>query len=61
MTKTVQINFFQRVPNLIAFVQGKKGFHKNTSNPYPSETWPHKEWERGFNEAYFKNLEEITS
>ena len=51
------VNFFQRIPNPIAYAQGKKGFRKNTENPYPPETWPAKEWERGYSRAYFENLE----
>ena len=29
-----------------------------TSNPYPEETMQAKEWARGYNKAYFINLEE---
>ena len=32
----------------------KKG---NLGNPYPINTKQHKDWEFGFNKAYFKNLE----
>ena len=30
-----------------------------TSNPYPRETMQAKEWERGYNSAYFKKLWEV--
>jgi len=32
----------------------KKG---NLGNPYPINTKQHRDWEFGFNKAYFKNLE----
>ena len=41
-----------------------KGYKDFTSgriiNPYNFNTYRHKEWERGFNKAYFKNLDNIT-
>ena len=30
-----------------------------TSNPYPKETMQSKEWERGYNSAYFNKLKEL--
>lgn len=57
--KKPAINFFQRIPNPIAFAQGKKGFYRNEDNPYPDDTWPSKEWERGFNKAYWENEETL--
>tara|TARA_R100001244_G_scaffold60970_1_gene51274 strand:+ start:355 stop:594 length:240 start_codon:yes stop_codon:yes gene_type:complete len=30
-----------------------------TSNPYPKETMQSKEWERGYNSAYFNNLKAL--
>ena len=28
-----------------------------TENPYPSNTMQHREWQRGWNDAYFEQLE----
>ena len=42
------------------FVQGFKGFWEgNLSNPYLVNTKDHRDWEAGFNKAYFKNLDNI--
>lgn len=41
------------------FFQGRKGFLKNLNNPFKEETWNSKEWERGYNSAYFENLEKL--
>ena len=30
-----------------------------TSNPYPDYTMQAKEWQRGYNKAYFENLNEL--
>jgi len=30
-----------------------------TSNPYPQHTMQAKEWQRGYNKAYFENLNEL--
>ena len=29
------------------------------ANPYPINTVKHREWQRGFNKAYFDNLEKV--
>lgn len=29
------------------------------ANPYKENSWDHKEWERGFNTAYFENLDDL--
>lgn len=42
-----------------AFEQGKKGFYYNKDNPFKQDTYNYKEWERGFNKAYFENLRKI--
>ena len=46
--------------NELAF---KKGFDAFTNprytNPYKASVYSHKEWERGFNKAYFENLRKL--
>jgi hypothetical protein len=38
--------------------KGISDFYKgNITNPYPEDTTDHREWQFGFNKAYFKNLE----
>jgi len=45
-----------------AYNQGYSAFVKgDLSNPYPSGDYSYKEWERGFNAAYFYNLKRIES
>jgi len=40
--------------------KGYKSFWKgNLSNPYNVDTYRNKEWERGFNKAYFEQLERV--
>ena len=41
----------QRKP---AFHEGIEGFCKNRVNPYKAGTLNHKEWEAGYNSAYFR-------
>ena len=42
------------------FNQGYKGFLTgNLSNPYVENTKEHRDWEFGFNKAYFKNKEQV--
>lgn len=42
------------------FKEGRKDFYKgNISNPYNPDTHRSREWERGFNSAYFQNLEKV--
>lgn len=39
--------------------EGVKGFYKNLGNPYRAGNHNYREWERGFNKAYFENLRKI--
>ena len=40
--------------------QGMDAFRKgNLTNPYGKTTNKHKQWEFGFNTAYFQNLEKV--
>ena len=42
------------------FEQGWQAFKKgDLGNPYEVNTQPHRDWEFGFNKAYFSNLERI--
>jgi hypothetical protein len=42
------------------FNQGYKGFLiGNLTNPYVRNTKEHRDWEFGFNKAYFKNKEQV--
>lgn len=36
--------------------QGREGFRKNGRNPYPINSDRAREWERGYNQAYYENL-----
>lgn len=36
-----------------------KGFMQNPSNTYPPKSLPFKEWERGFNMAYFNSQKKV--
>ena len=42
-----------------AFYEGEKGFWENKYNPYDPDTYNYREWERGYNSAYFYNLEKL--
>mgnify|MGYP003119138844 FL=1 len=42
-----------------SFSEGVQGFHTNSYNPHSSTGIKHKEWERGYNSAYFSNLKHI--
>tara|TARA_R110000824_G_scaffold231031_4_gene418800 strand:+ start:1341 stop:1568 length:228 start_codon:yes stop_codon:yes gene_type:complete len=45
---------------LSAFEDGMRGFTNNRANPFKSQTsHPAKEWERGYNKAYFSNLTKV--
>ena len=47
-------------PLKIQFEEGQRAFHNGKlRNPYPSYHMRHKEWERGFNLAYFKNKNKL--
>ena len=40
--------------------QGYRGFLVgNLNNPYPQKTKEYRDWEFGFNKAYFKNKEQV--
>ena len=42
------------------FNQGYRGFLVgNLTNPYPQNTKDYRDWEFGFNKAYFKNKEQV--
>ena len=44
-------------PLKIQFQKGYEGFiHARIRNPYTSDTMMYREWERGFNTAYYDNL-----
>ena len=44
-----------------AFEQGYQDFGKGqTTNPYNPNTPKYRDWEFGFNKAFFRNLERIT-
>ena len=46
-------------PKSTVFEAGKLGFKRNRSNPFNSNTYSYREWERGYNDAYFENLEKV--
>lgn len=42
------------------FERGKRAFWKgDISNPYPDDSIEHREWQYGFDRAYFNNLENV--
>lgn len=42
------------------FVKGQKDFQEgNLENPFNPDTQRHREWQRGFDKAYYKNLEKV--
>lgn len=44
-------------PLKIQFEEGTRAFYNGkVKNPYPKDQMRHKEWERGFNQSYFKVL-----
>lgn len=45
--------------NKVAFEKGQVGFYRNKKNPYPPQSYMSKEWERGWNSAYFDNKEKV--
>lgn len=56
MTKNVH-----KLPLNTVMNQGYRAFYKgNLDCPYPQHTMKAKEWQRGFNKAYYDNLEYIT-
>ena len=46
-------------PMLDIVNRGREGFQKNRRNPFPSSSHRYKEWERGYNKAYYENLERL--
>ena len=49
------------VPLRIQVEKGQRAFHRGKlANPYKPNTSFYKEWERGFNKAYFENLEKLS-
>ena len=47
-------------PLRIQFEKGVLSFRKGkVRSPYPLNTMQHREWERGFNSAYFVNLKRV--
>lgn len=43
-----------------AFDVGRRAFYRGAiTNPYRSKSNQYREWERGFNNAYFENLERV--
>tara|TARA_Y100000310_G_C20591792_1_gene768468 strand:+ start:410 stop:583 length:174 start_codon:yes stop_codon:yes gene_type:complete len=47
-------------PLRIQMEKGYRAFHTGRiANPYKIATAFYKEWERGFNKAYFKNLDRL--
>ena len=41
-------------PLKLQFNQGMTGFKFNKVNPFSEETMQHREWQRGYNSAYYK-------
>lgn len=50
----------RRAFNKPKFVKTKKGLILE-GNPYPENTKDHRDWEFGYNKAYYENLEETKS
>ncbi len=46
-------------PLKLQYNQGITGFRFNKKNPFPAKTMQHREWQRGYNFAFFKNLERV--
>ena len=46
-------------PLKLQYNQGITGFRFNKKNPFPVKTMQHREWQRGYNFAFFKNLERV--
>jgi hypothetical protein len=63
MEKKIMKQTKDRQPPLrIQVEKGYKAFHRGrVTNPYKIDTAFYKEWERGFNKAYFENLEKINA
>ena len=47
-------------PLVIQYRKGMDDFHKGRlSNPFHKDTMQHREWNRGFNKAYFDRLRKV--
>lgn len=47
-------------PLKIQYGKGMTAFHMgNMDNPFKSNTMQHREWQRGFNAAYYENLKRV--
>lgn len=56
--KNLQHKKDRTAPLRIQFEKGQYAFKKGwLGNPYDSDTAQGKEWQRGFNAAYFENLD----
>lgn len=42
-----------------AYNAGMYGFRRNKPNPFKADTMKAKEWERGYNAAFYSNLERV--
>lgn len=48
-------------PLRIQYDKGYRAFLNNTACPYDSNTMQAREWQRGYNQAYFDNLAKISA
>jgi len=47
-------------PLKFQYEKGYKDFRQGrVVNPFPSDTMQHREWERGFNKAYYEQLKRV--
>jgi ribosome modulation factor len=46
-------------PLYIQYKKGVNAFRMNTLSPYHSNTMQHREWQRGWNDAYDQNLKKV--
>ena len=44
-------------PLKLQYNQGLTGFRLNKKNPFPESTMQHREWQRGYNFAYYRQAE----
>ena len=44
-------------PLKLQYNQGLTGFRLNKKNPFPKSTMQHREWQRGYNFAYYRQAE----
>lgn len=51
---------YERGTQMKPFQKGAEAFNKGKlGNPYPTATTDHRDWEYGFNKAYFINLKKV--